>query len=893
MTIGGMYSSYTPTDPTSVTLITGNSHCASLVDGDYSTAYSGVYSYKNREYGMDLGAETNVTKLRFAAKCYYEATTPLVWLDNFDEMSVWYSNDNSSWTHIMDLEGASDCPLVTVDSRVGYFDIVLPAPVSARYFKIHCVTMLQYGGGGSMLNVTEVEAAFPLTFIAHMEGGAVLSRARLGVPRNFEAHMEAGSAMSRPILGLYFQACMEAGSALGRAHLAPNFIAHFEGMSAARRAASAVRRDLAAHMEALSAEDFNPTVFITILRRLITPLGNNLHHVLCQPFGRTKLMTMLQSLGVSAQTRRRFIQALSGDGAGWRKRLIQELAAKDDVILRMVLKTVLESGEGVIIQLGPASGGEFIVGDVVTGGQSGAEGVITDLGAGWIDVAVTSGAFSLKETISNGGAVTAETTALGQRTGNAILRQVYYNIYLDGIRVTDRLTGASVDYSQNSTHNQVTLESCDEWLYHRSKPDGSAASRITVQVGSRELYFLIEERSGDEQGFTITGRSLTAMEDDLYKEAETWRYDNPTLASSIAEDMAGGRPLDWLAVDWAVPGGFEFEGTGVQGIIKLAEEVGAVVRSNDAGEFVVRPKFPVRPVHLPAADPDVSFDREESLLELSYTEKPGTGHNAITVYGYSPNTSAPDVEVEEPEDGTRDVGDTAYVRVYWPAEPPEDQPKGTKRYLTDGKLTDQPVQAEREIEEIIEFHDGTASASKPVQELLSFEWLGEEPDVVDDTKYIHVAGSKEFSLKGVVEELIATQYKVARIKYKTRYWRYEVREASVDRVILALEIPKAFDTTVRAVIDDGDKELEDIEAPLLTTQEAALARAMMELDSVRYPENRLTIGTPYDNQAIDGNIAHLDDGRLSLYGNALIVGAKITFDGPMVTQELELVNYEI
>ena len=566
--------------------------------------------------------------------------------------------------------------------------------------------------------------------------------------------------------------------------------------------------------------------------------------------------------------------------------MINELAVKDDVILRTILKTVLESGEGVIIQLGPVTGGDFSVGDVITGGQSGATGIITALGSGWIEVAVTSGSFLLKETIGNTGAVTAEVVAIGLRTGRAVLRQVYYNIYLDGIRVTDRLTGASVTYSQEASriHNSVTLESTDEWLYHRSKPDGSAASRLTVQVGSREMYFLIEEREGDEQNFTITGRSLTATEDTPYKEAETWRYDDATPASAIAGDMAGGRPLVWQAVDWSVPSGYEFEGTGVQGIIELAGEVGAVVRSNDAGEFVVRPTFSVRPVKLSGADPDVSFDREESLFELGYAETPGTGHNAVTVYGHSPNTSAPDVEVEEPEDGTRDVGDTAYVRVYWPGEPPID----AQRYLTDGVFAGFPKTAEREIEEIIEFHDGNASASKPIHELISLTWLGDEPP-----GYNWEAGSRELSLAGVDEDIISTQYKAAEIKYKTRYWRYEVWEAEVARVILALEIPKAYDTTVRAVIDDGDKELEDIEAPLLTTQEAALARAMMELDSVRYLERRLTISTPYDDRAVDGNIAHLDDGRLSLNGNSQIFGARIVFDGPMVTQELECVGWDM
>ena len=45
--------------------------------------------------------------------------------------------------------------------------------------------------------------------------------------------------------------------------------------------------------------------------------------------------------------------------------------------------------------------------------------------------------------------------------------------------------------------------------------------------------------------------------------------------------------------------------------------------------------------------------------------------------------------------------------------------------MTDGvDWTGLPKTAEREIEEIIEFHDGTASASKPVHELISFDLAG-------------------------------------------------------------------------------------------------------------------------------------------------------------------------
>jgi hypothetical protein len=152
-------------------------------------------------------------------------------------------------------------------------------------------------------------------------------------------------------------------------------------------------------------------------------------------------------------------------------------------------------------------------------------------------------------------------------------------------------------------------------------------------------------------------------------------------------------------------------------------------------------------------------------------------------------------------------------------------------------------------------------------------------------------------LKGVVEEEIASQYKVAEIKYKTKYWRYKVVGASVARVLLALKIPEAYDTTVRARINDRDrkedKELDDIDAPLLTTKEAALARAKMELDSVRYLERRITVRAPYDDRATDGNTVFLDDGRLSLSGNVQIMSVKTVFDGPKVTQDLECVGWDM
>ena len=307
--------------PESVTLNVGGTKGAVMVDGDYTTYYSAYYMYSKKEVGIDLDQVRSVSGLRLAAYSYYTFATPLVWhlyggSTWLDEMSVWSSNDNASWTHIMDLIGHEDCPITPYsgyETNIGSFDITFPSSVSARYFKIHAITTLKWGYN-KFFTISEVEAFFPLDLIARMECRSVVKPARLGMVRDMEARMEAMSVVSRPDFAPYFQAFMETRSCLGRAHLSQYLIARFESRSVAKPAASVVTRDMVGHMECASAGEFTAFVYRKILHRISQPLGNNLHHVMIEPFGRTKVMTLLQSLGVSAQTRLRISWPCPGMG---------------------------------------------------------------------------------------------------------------------------------------------------------------------------------------------------------------------------------------------------------------------------------------------------------------------------------------------------------------------------------------------------------------------------------------------------------------------------------------------------------------------------------------------------------------------------------------------------
>jgi hypothetical protein len=440
-----------------------------------------------------------------------------------------------------------------------------------------------------------------------------------------------------------------------------------------------------------------------------------------------------------------------------------------------------------------------------------------------------------------------------------------------------RAREVTIIYDEGSVHNELIIAGNDPELFSWADPEIMYGEpRIEAIVGSRVMNFIIDSRDGEMTDFTITCLSVSAKEDGPYTTEIDFQLDTPTLASEIAASLVTYCPVQWEADDWVVPESFSFQGTPLHGVVRLAEEIGAVVRCQDDGSLLVRKRRPVRPVDMPHAKADVSYDRS-NMIVLSHSETPESGYNAVKVTGLMPETFIPQMALEPIEDGdsTRGpkTGETCYVRVYWAGH----EPSVISTYVTDGLIT--PVGGGAFYtdtkEEVVEFNDGMASVGLPVFELLSYEWIGDDGGQVE-----FVTHSNELNID-------AGKFRVARVKYRTRFVRYQLERHNVERLIavLFLTVDPAVSVFVRTAADPVEGNT--IDAPLLSSEHAAVARGTAWIDQ-QYRKSVCEVTVPYLDIAIDGNIAFIDDSHIGSPGNYHIVRSEISIQGPMTVNRLRL-----
>lgn len=449
------------------------------------------------------------------------------------------------------------------------------------------------------------------------------------------------------------------------------------------------------------------------------------------------------------------------------------------------------------------------------------------------------------------------------------------SISIDGKPVRHRILSASVDSSQDGVHNAISVVSSDFDLFALCDPDIlRGEQRIELQIGTRVLYFMIEERSGDPRQWTIWGRSLSAREDVPHAAEFAFTQDDPESASSVAEDLLSVCALDWDAPDWVLPDTFEFFGSPIEGVRQIASAIGAVARSQDDGSISVRRRYPTRPVDLPTASPDVAYSSETDVIEVGFRRITGSGYNAVRVNGYSPEVFLPDLEVEEtnPIQGT-DV----HIRAYWAGQIPATPPTV---YVTAGsvvKLADgTAAQAERVI-----FSGGVGELSYPPESVSSVSWIGANGGDVSWEKHVKTLG------------IPIAEPRLAAVTYSTQFSRYRLYNHNVSELVFTMVVSPGRDASVRVRIGAGDREALAINEPLLTSAGIVVERGRAFLDDSRYDAIELDIVAPYQDAAVDGAVISLDQEDLHISGNALILAAGIEIEGPRITNRLRVRQWRV
>jgi len=449
------------------------------------------------------------------------------------------------------------------------------------------------------------------------------------------------------------------------------------------------------------------------------------------------------------------------------------------------------------------------------------------------------------------------------------------SLSVDGKPVRHRILSANVDYSQDGVHNAITITSSDFDLYPLCDPGILyGEQRIELQIGTRVLYFLIEERSGDDRQFSVWGRSLSAREDTPHAAETGYTQDIAEKASDAAEGLLTTSVLDWEAPDWVLPEDFEFHGAPIEGVRQIAGAIGAVARSQDDGSITVRRRYPTRPVDLATASPDVSYSSETDVLEVGYRRIPGTGYNAVTVNGYSPEVFLPDLEVEET---SPTQGEDVHVRAYWAGQIPVTPPT---TYVTAGSVTKLSDGTGEQTERVV-FSGGVGELSYPPESVSSVSWIGANGGTVSWEKHVKTIA------------ISATQPRLASVTYTARFSRYRLFDHDVPELVFTMVVSPGRDASVRVKMGLGDREALGINEPLLTDKSSCVERGRAFLDDSRYDAIEIDIVAPYQDAAVDGAVVSLDQADLSLTGNALIVSAGIEIQGLRIINRLKVRKWAV
>lgn len=489
-----------------------------------------------------------------------------------------------------------------------------------------------------------------------------------------------------------------------------------------------------------------------------------------------------------------------------------------------------------------------------------------------------------------------------------------YKIFIDGINVTNRVKSARITSGKDVIHKSVSIPSMDADLYQSlSVYDRVGEQRIEIQIGSQFWLFLIEDISGDEVNFTITGRSLSALCDQGYNTNRHFTIDEPTSAKDVAESiLPDGVILDWDTniPDWILPENFEYTGYPITGLRQIAKIAGAIVQGKQDNTVSIEMKYSVRPIDMASHTPDATCDRSDNLLSISFQNEKGSGFDAIEIIGAGSDIQMPDIEVEEEPE----IGHPAYLRIFWGTNTP---PEHLDTWVTGGKIhslgettseyglaslssgRDYSLDPMTDDLDRYVFKNGITSLQRPITEITFFRWIGDvldqNGDVVDDPGYEFTAGEKELRMTN------GGQWGIAEIIFNTTYHRYEIYDHYIKmlQAVFSLSDEDVIGVWVRMLrMDDLDAELGDNFAPgitdvNLTSEEIAVHRGTAFLDDSRYNRINRSISIPYDEDVHTENILYINNDVLQVSSNHYVKSCDIIIEGPKITQEIEAVEMVI
>lgn len=180
-----------------------------------------------------------------------------------------------------------------------------------------------------------------------------------------------------------------------------------------------------------------------------------------------------------------------------------------------------------------------------------------------------------------------------------------------------------------------------EHLLDQLAPVSGLPAQIRVTVDGIPWVFAVERmsrtRSFGKHRVSLDARSVTALLGDPYSRQQTWLNDAGALTAQqiVAKALEyTGTAVDWGLNDWLVPAGaWSFRGTPLQAALRVAESVGAVLRSHRTEQqLIFAPRYPSLPWEWSSKPANVQMPAAIITTD-SLEPQPNPAYNAVFVSG--------------------------------------------------------------------------------------------------------------------------------------------------------------------------------------------------------------------------------------------------------------------
>lgn len=507
------------------------------------------------------------------------------------------------------------------------------------------------------------------------------------------------------------------------------------------------------------------------------------------------------------------------------------------------------------------------------------------------------------------------------------------DLKLDGVSIANRVKGWTVTWDRSAMHNSLSVDSEDAALFASTDPDpetGRGTARLTVVMGSDELSFLLEERSGGEPGFSFSGRSVSALMAEYAGTVSVELSSGIAKIIDVANLISATVPVVW-GYDYAfespkdlywLPKTFSFSGSPGEGVNRLREVLGGAARCQDDGTIRLEPYYPMSPSEMGYFDPDAVIDADDEVEEVSYALEPGEGFDAVTIRA-GVEYDQPDIEVLN---GDAVIGEREFLRVFWsdPYTVPEtwassgtvtpgvtgtyaetvtvadgaaklswpvsamltegvewDPWSNVIRHATDGPLfvSYVPTQAVSTLTltERVEFRGGSASVSKIIRTLESVEWVGAS------------GGAVEFD-EGGKDLRCAETAAVADVTYTAQCQVWALVGCAEDTALVGFA-PPAIPPRRVVVYGGGANPAPDVDDADAFYDDGVAREHGKRIIYDSRTWKRLSFSMPMDRRLRDGMLVELQSGPvLSVSGRCYVTKVTAKIDEVAQRYEVEVIQ---